>query len=138
MFECLRIPRSIYDAMIAHALRQRPAECVGLLAGSTDGTVRARYELVNASASPTRYSADARSLLQAERQRRQDGLEFLAIYHSHPTSEPWPSQTDLAENYWGTSVMHLIVSLRLTPPRVAAWWLEERHYRPGRFEIVPG
>ena len=40
---------------------------------------------------------------------RTNGTELLAIYHSHPTSEPVPSRRDVEENTYGESVVHLIV-----------------------------
>jgi proteasome lid subunit RPN8/RPN11 len=113
--------------MLAQARAELPNECCGLLAGTTgaDGTARVtrRYPLVNAAASPTEYLSDARSMLAAERDRRRLGLEFLAVYHSHPTSDPVPSRRDLERSEWWPGVMQFIVSLKGVTPTVRAWWL---------------
>ena len=112
--------------MIAQAQAERPNECCGLLAGTigADGIARIerRYALVNALASPTEYESEPRSLFEAERDRRACNLEFLAVYHSHPTSDPIPSKKDRERNYMG-DVMHFIIGLKSENPEVRAWWL---------------
>src|SRR6516164_9346730 len=60
MFRLL-IPRSLFDAMLAHALVELPAECCGLLAGRVEGgvgVVTDRYPLVNELASATEYVSE--------------------------------------------------------------------------------
>lgn len=133
----LLVPRDVHDAMLAQALSEHPNECCGQLGGTIDGGVghvRKRYPLVNEAASRVRYSASARSLIDADRDMRQAGLEVLAIYHSHPTSHPVPSRTDLAENYW-PGIVTLIISLTEEPPLVRAWWLGENDYQEAAWEI---
>jgi proteasome lid subunit RPN8/RPN11 len=125
--------------MVQHARSESPNECVGLLAGTADGAVVARYPLVNALADPRRFESEPQSLLNAEKQRRADGLEFLAIYHSHPTSPPVPSGVDLDPevNSWlGSGVACVIVSLATEPPTVRAWWLAPGKCEPA--EMVVG
>ena len=61
-------------------------------------------------------------------------LEFLAIYHSHPTSEAVPSRKDREMNY-SPDVMNLIISLK-KPAEVRAWWLEAETQREAEWEIV--
>jgi proteasome lid subunit RPN8/RPN11 len=131
-FRLLNIPRIVYEGMICHALAERPLECCGLLAGVIRedgvGAVRLRYPLVNAAASPVEFESEPRSHFSADRDIRRQGLEILAIYHSHPTSEPMPSRTD-RQRSWGDGVVNLIVSLATPTPTVRAWWLsaEECH-----------
>lgn len=135
-FSKLRIPRPIYQAMVAHAWDEAPNECVGLLAGTPDGWVVERYPLVNALASPTRFESDAESMFAAEKRRRASGLEFLAVYHSHPGSPPVPSATDLEMNY-SPDVVNLIISLQERPAVVRAYWLNGTDYRPADWEVAP-
>jgi proteasome lid subunit RPN8/RPN11 len=117
--------------MIAQAQAERPNECCGVLAGTigADGIARVvrRYGLVNALASPTEYLWDGKGALDAARDMRRLGLEMIAIYHSHPTSEPIPSRTD-RERYDEVrpllgDVMHFIVGLMTERADVRAWWL---------------
>ncbi len=66
---------------------------------------------------------------------RRLGIELLAIYHSHPTSAPVPSKTDLARAFWPDAV-YLIVSLAAEEPVVRGWWLTETDYRAAEWEIA--
>ena len=132
----LQIPQALYEEMIAHARAELPNECVGLLAGRPGGMVVERYPLINALADPRRFESDARSMFDAEKRRRVRELEFLAVYHSHPTSAPVPSETDLEFNY-SEDVMSVIISLQTPEPVVQAYWLTTRAYRAAGFEVIP-
>jgi proteasome lid subunit RPN8/RPN11 len=130
----LRVPKSIYDDMLRHAEAELPNECVGMLAGHSDGLVFERYPLVNALASPRRYESDAWSMFEAEKRRRAAGLEFLAVYHSHPTSPAVPSKIDLENNYC-EDVMCVIISLLPPAPDVKAYWLTATKYEIADFQL---
>jgi proteasome lid subunit RPN8/RPN11 len=130
----LQIPRPLYDDMIAQAVAELPNECCGLLAGR-DGRVTQRYPLTNAMACPTRYESDARATFEAVKDMRKEGTEVLGIYHSHPVSDPIPSHTDLACNYYGSEVVHFIISLRTHPPVVRGWHLDADRYREAVWEV---
>jgi [CysO sulfur-carrier protein]-S-L-cysteine hydrolase len=118
----LEIPRDLHDAMVDHCKRESPLECCGIL-GGISSRVRSFHPLRNELASETRYFADARELLAAHVALRECGEEILAIYHSHPRWQAAPSQTDLAENYYGPCP-RIIVSLSGDSPEVRVWQLE--------------
>jgi proteasome lid subunit RPN8/RPN11 len=121
--------------MLAQAVAELPHECCGLLAGR-DGRVTHRYPLTNSLASPRRYESNPKELFEAEKDRRRQGTEFLAIYHSHPTSEPIPSRTDLESNLYGPDVVHLIISLQGGAPTVRGWHLHQSTFRPAEWTVV--
>jgi len=98
-------------------------------------TVVQRYALVNAAASPTEYLSDARSMFEAVRDMRGVGIEIVAIYHSHPTSAPVPSRTDLERNY-SPDVMNLIISLQDGDPQMRGWWLEQNSFREANWRLA--
>ena len=83
----------------------------------------------NDLASPTAYLTNARDLFDAYRAMRPRGTEVLAIYHSHPTSDPVPSRRDVEENTYGETVVHLIVGLAGAEPEVRAWWITESGFQ---------
>jgi proteasome lid subunit RPN8/RPN11 len=124
--------------MLWHARAEAPRECCGLLAGviRADGTgeARLRYPLLNALASPVEFESEPVSLFSAWNDIRRQRLDVLAIYHSHPTSEPVPSRTDLARN-WSPDVVNLILGLTTIPPTVRAWWLTANDYRPAEWQV---
>lgn len=125
-FEVLSAPAALLAELIEHARGCAPHECCGLLAGRVEGRAacaEARFGITNDAASATAYATNPRDMLRAFRAIREAGLELLALYHSHPTSPPVPSARDLAENTYGETAVHLIVSLMGSEPEVRAWWL---------------
>jgi [CysO sulfur-carrier protein]-S-L-cysteine hydrolase len=133
----LIIPRPIYEAMLAHARAELPAECCGLLAGNLIdgiGRVTQHLPLVNSLKSPTEYESDPRSMLAAQKAIRASGTQELAVYHSHPSSDPIPSRRDLERSY-GEGVVNLIIGLRGTEAVVRGWWFASDGAREAEWEI---
>jgi proteasome lid subunit RPN8/RPN11 len=127
-FVRLVIPDSLLAEVVAHARRELPSECCGLLAGHIDGgagVASASFPVGNDAASSSEYETNARDMLRAFRAMRERGIELLAVYHSHPMSAPVPSRRDLERNTYGESVVHLIVGLAAKEAQVRAWWLGE-------------
>jgi proteasome lid subunit RPN8/RPN11 len=107
----MQIDRSVLEAIAAHATAERPNECCGMLGGK-DGTATTLYRARNAFASPLRYRVDDRDLFRiVEREIPDAGEELLAIYHSHPNSEAYPSQTDINLADGWPDPLYLICSL---------------------------
>lgn len=134
----LRIPRNLYDGMVRQALAELPNECCGLLAGRVTaegvGAVSHRFPLVNALASPTLFESEPRGLFEATRAMREREVEVLAVYHSHPTTEPVPSRRDRELNH-GEMVVNLIISLRGERPEVRGWWVAADGVREAEWEV---
>jgi proteasome lid subunit RPN8/RPN11 len=127
----LVIPGELLEAMIAHARTALPNECCGVLAGRiVEGTARVEthYAIGNDAASTSAYLSNARDLLNALKYVRAADHVVLAFYHSHPTTAPIPSRTDLRDNTWGETVAHVIIGNVTTDPELRAWWLGEREY----------
>jgi proteasome lid subunit RPN8/RPN11 len=57
-----------------------------------------------------RYFMDERQMMDAMTNMRDNRLDLLAIYHSHPRTEAYPSATDIRLAYYPDS-FYLIVSL---------------------------
>jgi proteasome lid subunit RPN8/RPN11 len=135
----LQMPHRFYDEMVAQAVAELPNECCGVFTGylveegavQLIGRVMRRYPLANEAASPREYHA---APFAPYRDNRRNGMEILAIYHSHPTTDPLPSRTDLERNYYGSDVVNFIISLKDSQPRVRAWWLAAESYREAEWE----
>lgn len=137
-FNCLRIPQSVLDAVLTHARAELPNECCGLLAGVIEGgvaRVTRHFAIRNDLASPTEYATNPRDMLDALKASRAAETEVLAIYHSHPASEPVPSRKDVERNHWGESAVHLIVGLAGREPDLRAWRLLPNGYRSFDFAV---
>ncbi len=95
----LKLPRRYVEEIIAHAREVAPNECCGILAGKGRQILKL-YRAVNAEESPYRYSIEAQDLYRIYHEVEAAGWEFLAIYHSHPSGEAFPSATDVGLATW--------------------------------------
>ena len=83
------VPPAIREELRAHAAGEAPNECCGLLVfrgGVAERYVPGRNKL----ASPYRYELD----VDPEVWFLEDEGYELAVFHSHPETEPRPSRTD--------------------------------------------
>jgi proteasome lid subunit RPN8/RPN11 len=103
----MTIASSVVDEVIAHATECQPLECCGVLLGTSDHITRA-IRARNIAESATRFLLDPHAHIEARRTARNQGLQVVGFYHSHPHSQPYPSATDLAEAAYPECV-HLIV-----------------------------
>jgi proteasome lid subunit RPN8/RPN11 len=97
-------------AIVAHAMCDAPRECCGIIAGR-NGVPMRLYETRNVAAGNRLYEIDPAQLIDLEfRELPAQGTEIVAIYHSHPESPAYPSQTDVELAFWPEAVL-LICSL---------------------------
>jgi len=96
------IDREALTAIVAHARRDAPRECSGLLIGRP-GQVLEAVPATNRAQDPTRHYEiePAEYFAQISRCRRisshqSETFAVLGAYHSHPRGGPEPSETDLA------------------------------------------
>ena len=93
----LRIDRTTYDAIVAHARRDHPDEACGVVAGAAGSDRPERFiPMVNAARSPTFYEFDSHDLLALYREMDERDEEPVVVYHSHTATEAYPSRTDIA------------------------------------------
>lgn len=92
----LSIDQATYDAIVAHAKRDHPDECCGIVAGP-EGSDRPErlVEMINAAGSPTFYEFDSTELLALYKEMWDKDEEPVVIYHSHTATEAYPSRTDI-------------------------------------------
>ena len=118
------IAPELVERIVAHARRDFPNECCGLIA-VRDGRAVSVHEAENMARSPLRFEVDGLEVKRMSDAIEAAGGDVGAIYHSHTRSEPYPSQTDI--NFakgWGPTVAWLIVGLRKGSPEA-----EVRCYR---------
>ena len=105
----LRMPRRFAEDIVSQARSEYPNEACGLLAGK-DGVATKLYRMTNAERSPVIYRMDPKEQLRAFNEMDTEGLELVAIYHSHTRSPAYPSATDVSLAYYPEAT-YLIVSL---------------------------
>ena len=107
----MRIDAALLERILAHARRDFPNECCGMIA-MRDGEAVAIHEAINVAASPLRFEVDGGEIIEAQDAFEADGADLGAIYHSHTRSDPYPSQTDVNFAAGWPGVEWLIVGLR--------------------------
>ena len=123
----LVIDRDLADAIVRHCAVALPNEGCGLLAGRLDGTSLVASRLfpgTNQLASPSRFAMDPAEVIAALTAIDRAGERLVAIVHSHPITEAYPSRTDLREAYYPEALL-VIVSMAGAAPRLRAWWLTD-------------
>ncbi len=101
----VHVRREVATAIAAHARRESPRECCGLLVG----TAREVWEAVataNVAVAPRRVyqvsPADHFALIRRCRDspsRGSESAEIIGVYHSHPRGAPVLSSTDRREAF---------------------------------------
>lgn len=127
----MEIPPHLMDSVVAHALREHPNECCGLIA-TRNGVAVAVYELENIHASPFRFEIDGMAQLKAMTEIEDSGADVAAIYHSHTRSEPVPSPTDVNMAKWWPELEWLIVGTSSAQPDVRNFRIDD-----GRISEAP-
>ncbi len=93
----ITVTQSHMFSMQRHINFIAPFEACGMLGGKDD-VVELVLPVKNALESKTRFLMDPKAQLRAIQQIESEGLEILAIFHSHPKGPSSPSETDIAES----------------------------------------
>ena len=111
----MEIAPELIDRIVAHARRDFPNECCGMIA-VREGRAVSVHEARNLAASPLRFEVDGLEVHRTIEAIEEAGGTLGAIYHSHTRSEPYPSQTDINFAAGWPGVEWLIVGLRRDAP----------------------
>ena len=117
------IPAEVRAALVEHAEAERPNEACGLIV-LRDGVAERYVRGTNAAESPYRFE------LQADPDvwfLEDEGYE-LAVFHSHLSSPPRPSRTDVENIGLWEDRPYLILNLQTG--ELAAWRIEDGAVRP--------
>lgn len=101
----LKLSQRDFDAIRAHGEETYPHECCGILLGTAEGERREVKQTVRAGNTRSdrpadRYNIAPEELIRAQRQAREQALDIIGFYHSHPDCPAEWSLTDLAEAHW--------------------------------------
>jgi len=123
------IPAAVRAELVAHAREEEPNEACGLIV-LEDG-VATRYERGrNAAASPYRFELDVDPEVWF---LEDDGVE-LAVFHSHPSSPPRPSRTDVENIGLWQGKPYVIYSVR--EDSLSAWTISNGEIDPLAIEAA--
>lgn len=117
----LTLKRAHIFAMQRHITNEAPLESCGMLAGKA-GLVELVLPVKNAAESRVRFLMEPRAQLRAIQQIESEGLELLAIFHSHPKGPSAPSPTDIQEAAY--PVVNIIWSKAGRRWQARGFWIE--------------
>lgn len=105
----VQIPRTLVNQLL-HQAQLSPSQEVCGLVGQSDEQCEC-YPIENvATDASVLFALNASEQLAAFKSMKEKGQSLFAIYHSHPSSPPIPSQLDIEEaNY--SDALYLIISL---------------------------
>lgn len=109
----IRLLKTDYEKIVAHAEKELPKEACGLIGGTINGDskkIKKVYLLTNIDHSNEHFSLDPKEQLAAIKDMRQNGLVPLGNWHSHPESPSRPSDEDKRLAY-DSKASYMILSL---------------------------
>jgi proteasome lid subunit RPN8/RPN11 len=134
----VRIERALLERIVAHARRDFPNECCGMVA-IRDGRAVGLHEATNVAASPLRFEVDGLEVHRAIEEIESGGAQLGAIYHSHTRSKPYPSQTDVNFARGWPGVEWLIVGVgREGEPTVRSYRIDDGRIQEVEVEVDGG
>lgn len=129
------------DEIRRHGERDYPYECCGLLIGkfgTGEKVVGETYPISNAreeAAKRNRFLIRPEELMRGEKHARDQNLDVVGFYHSHPDDRAVPSLYDL-EHAW-PSYSYIVVAVEKGEAReVKSWEMESDRSRFVEEEIV--
>jgi len=131
-----------YDLIREHGEKTYTHECCGVLLGRSGEDARVVIKTVRCGNtrddSPhNRYHIAPQELVRIQRQAREEGLEIIGFYHSHPDHPARWSQTDLTEAHW-IGCSYVITSVEKgTAKLTKSFFLAGEDEESKRFEDEP-
>ena len=142
MAHVLRLGEELSNAIRAHSVESYPYECCGALLGRDGENSREVFALVSLTNrrddSPrNRFSITPEDVRLAEQKAREQGLEVIGWYHSHPDSPARPSEFD-REHAWPWYSYIIVHSEKRGTREMTSWRLadDRRSFAPEAIEIA--
>jgi proteasome lid subunit RPN8/RPN11 len=126
----IQIKQDLVDQIIDHAQRVDPIEACGYLAGKGDVVLK-MYPMTNIDHSPEHFSLDPLEQLKVRKEARRDGMDIIAVYHSHPASPARPSDEDIRLAH-DPDIIYVIVSLASDEPVLKAYKTQQANSTPNQ------
>lgn len=125
MSAVVRIRPGVLAAMREEVAKTPEQECCGLLAGR-DGIITQIFSATNAHPNPaTAYEIAPQELFGVMKQLREEKLQLLGIYHSHPDGENRPSPTDVERAFYPNTPYFILSPLPDVPHPVRAFFIRD-------------
>ena len=122
----IKLKKTDFERILAHAKKEAPIEACGLIAGHKAGDdkyIDKVYILTNTDHAEEHFTLDPKEQLMAIKDMRANGLTPLGNWHSHPVSPSRPSDEDKRLAY-DSSASYLILSLMDDEPVLNSFHIE--------------
>ena len=136
----LTISKELAERIRAHGAETYPHECCGALLGkdSDPRETLGLFPLINRrDDSPrNRFSVATEDVVEAEKVARQQGLDVVGWYHSHPDHPARPSQYD-RDHAWPWYSYIIVSVVEGKPKDMTSWRLDDdrEKFSPEGIEI---
>jgi proteasome lid subunit RPN8/RPN11 len=130
----MKIPRSIVAAISAQAEAAAPIEACGYLAGRKDVVLK-HYPMTNVDCSEQHFSFDPEEQFKVARLVREQKMQMIGVYHSHPATPARPSAEDIRLAY-DPEIIHVILSLAGQRNDLKAFRISADRVSPETIEIT--
>jgi len=94
------------------------------------------YGMTNVEHSNVSYLMDAAEQFRVMKEMRQEGMEMVAIYHSHPHSVAYPSAKDVELAFYPDSVYVIAGLLAEERPEIRAFEIIDNEVREVRINPI--
>ena len=101
-------------------------EICGIISGNA-GKSKSIHPITNIKYSPTEYAMAPDEFVNVYHEIQQQDEDILAFYHSHPNSQPIPSETDIKNANYPT-IPQIIIGKQAKAWRIKAFLLSPPHY----------
>jgi proteasome lid subunit RPN8/RPN11 len=139
----LSISKELAEKIRAHGAETYPHECCGALLGRDNDPreILGLFSLINRrDDSPrNRFSVNAQDVLDAEKSARQQGLDVVGWYHSHPDHPARPSDYD-RDHAWPWYSYVIVSVVQGQPQDMTSWRLNDNReqFSPEGIRIQQG
>lgn len=139
----LRLPAGLAEAIRRYGEQAYPGECCGVLAGKVERVEAEGKQVLRLvpvpnrrTDDPHRYLIAADDLRRVEAELKQNGLEVVGYYHSHPDHPAVPSAFD-TDHAWPWYSYIIVRVDRGRGAELASWVLDDERsvMRPESFEV---
>jgi proteasome lid subunit RPN8/RPN11 len=141
----LIIGQAEYEEIRRHGEETYPYECCGVMLGVIDGDTRTVKSTIRCGNTrddrpQDRFNIDPKELIAAMKRARNEGVDIIGFYHSHPDCPAQASATDLAEaHYLGNSYVITRVDNRVAQETnsfaLRGTVEEDKHFEPEEVRV---
>ena len=95
--QSLILTKAQKQILVNHSISEKPNESCAILFGkeiAQNSLVQKIFLTDNKEKSPVNFTISAEQILEADRIEKESSMKIIGIFHSHPNSQAFPSETD--------------------------------------------